>query len=521
MVAGSSSASWAAIAACLIGCGGGERPAEVTPAPVAPPPPGGDRDPSRDCGEPGPTPTDLPDALAAGGVSLGVVTLGAGQRADVAGVTLEYRRDAWIGTTRAGTRGPALITLIPRAEAEGGAWGDQTELSPELELLYDIGPYRFRGRAGAGRPPEEVTVRVVRRAACPTSHVVEATPVAPTWLWVSTEAIRAHTFDVQGVMLQVTALASPHVDGVRYDVSELGFRHWFLARPGETHVIQPPGFEVRFERLEGGDSSHTGHARVRVAPEPSRPLDPPSQPSLPCGALTPGATTRPPELDRAIERLGAFELTPDQTRTELGLEASFTVLVSPARPGREPAPTVSTVRLRVPNASPPAVRSATLGASGPSTWRVGSLLARVEAIGVDPPTGARVEVFRAPCADAFAAPPITATATLWLSSHGIGSAVIAAQGSPSALQLRLDRDGDRFQLSGSSEHGHFSSRVTSDLVGHALTLDDVRIQVAAVVAGDGTRFEGDRLISDAAAPSVHVALHLEPRSTTPPRSAAR
>src|SRR5690606_27635013 len=105
-------------------------------------------------------------------------------------------------THRAGTRGPGLRIEIDRAEVgPHDPWGSLQQLHPDRDHHTFVGPYRIDIHTGPGDPPSELTVHVTREV-CPASAVLDPTAASRS-LWLSTEAIRVHTYDLHGQLLQL------------------------------------------------------------------------------------------------------------------------------------------------------------------------------------------------------------------------------------------------------------------------------------------------------------------------------
>jgi len=408
-----------------------------------------------------------------------------------------------------------LQVRIPREVAgDGQPWGQQARLVHGQEIAFEVGPYRFAGTPAASTPPASVEVTLERRSECPQNHSVDAPPTVATWVWVSTDAIRSHAFDVQHSMLQVVASPAPDLGGIRLQAGVLGHSEWFIAHPGDSHTFQVPGYSVSFEQVLPGTTASTGHSLVRIDPLASTPVEPASVPSERCGALTTGHAALPEAIRTRPRRLGVFEVRGGETRTHLGLEARLTVEVGPPRPHRRPHPEppehFANVLLRVP-VDTSLFRNVVLRPRATATTRIGTYLVKLEPLGPpEQPTGVRLETYRAACAHAGTAAPPTSASTVWLSTHGLESFVLQAPGSNDASTVKLDASAGSYTLGVSSPNGYSSRRIDPSLVGYSFSLGELRFQVAAVVLGDGARFEQDRLRSEGVVPALHVALYIEP-----------
>jgi hypothetical protein len=467
----------------------------------------------RGCGEAGPTATALPPALLGGLAAVGRGTVRPGERATVGGVTLHYDPAAWIGTRTAGRRGPALGVEIDRAEAGDGPWGAYQDLYASQPLRVHVGPYRVDGRVAAGEPPARVDVEVAREV-CPASATTPASR-SPVWMWASTEAIRLHTYDLEGLLLQVG------VDGrgpePRLDVSALGYRVWFPPRPGEPRTIRVrdrvvtieevvPGPHTRFDgawSTDGGDARL--HVRARIEPAPAPAAASPPGPPLACGAPSPTRTSLPPELAAPLASAGEATVTPTRpaklgalTLTQLSLDP-----LPPLHRWDEPGPRVRTLSFAGAQGWAPTVYLG--GVQAPvQAVRVGSDLLRVEDAGDE-----RVRVRRYPraCAGVVWIPPPTGTVHVWLSVLGHAQVIVGTPTTISPLSLQLDPGSGT--VSASSPHGH-ASLDPARAVGEVVSLDAHAVEVVDVVAGAGTRLAERRFVGADGFPVVHVQLRITP-----------
>lgn len=486
-------------------------PAATATEPQAPPP-GPD---ARRCGEAEETPTELPPEIAAGRTPVGEGALHPGETLTLGKVVLRYERDAWIGTMRAGSRGPALSLEIDRAEAGEGPWGAQSGVHPGQELQSFVGPYQIVTRCSAGEPPDTLTVRVTREV-CPGAAVVEPSP-APQWLWVSSEGIRQHTYDLMGALLQVvldTSRGAP-----RLVVSQLGYSHNFEPRPGPPrslrvgrHVVTVdrvvPGPGTRFEGERWlADDDPRAHARVRIEPAPAPALAAPATPADPCGAPGPARTSLPAALASlpAAAETRTLELGQDARLGPLNLEyRTFEVPAFGHGPYREEA-------RQVPNLLvievPPNSASLPGPYDPPRLARIGRQLVRVDPKPGGAPERIAVQRIAIACPKDQTFPRPAAPIYLWLSTFGHATAILGGPG-PDTLTLQLNPDLQGPSLGMSAEQAYFVRTLGLDLAGQAFTLGAYRVEVVDVLTTGDTRHDGTRWQTSAPVPGLHVQLRV-------------
>lgn len=494
----------------LVACREGQPAADPEPAPpaadppAAPPPADVPSPPERRCGEAGELPTELPPALATGRSALGEVTVKPGETRTLGAVEVRYDRDVWIGTHRAGHRGPALLVQFPQAEADGGPYGAQHELHGGGEARLTVAPYRFDVRAGAGDPPESVTVAVTRET-CPESAQIEPT-TAPRSLWVSTEAIRQHTYDLHGELLQV--FVDLHGDVPRLDVSRPDYRQWFEPRPGAPRSVRVAGHTITIDRVvpvPKTSSSNGGvHVRARIEPALAPSFPAPVAAPGPCGDAGPartelpaGLAALPAEAERRILELGQ--------KGSLGaLNFEYLAHEVPARGGgpyRVEASSVSVLQLT----GAPAIGGSVTGPfSGPRLVRRARELLRIEPARGGTPETIEVRRFALACPKEHVIG--SAPAYLWLSTLGRG--YVTAGEPADLLSLQIYEDPEQPSLGFGSAQAYFSRRIAPDLVGLVFTLDGWLVEIVDVLASDGSTHVEGRWRTDRAAPAVHVQLRL-------------
>ena len=492
-------------------CRGDDEAATPMPAsaPEPAPAPAPEIAAGRGCGEAGPTPTPLPPTLARGMQPIGRGVLRAGESRTVGTVVVRYDASAWIGTMEVGHTAPAVTVEIDRAEADGGPWGAQEELHADRSFPLHVGPYRVDIRSPPGDPVESIDFTVARDA-CATATTIARSPL-PLWMWLSTEAIQQHTYDLQGPLLQARIAAQGQTP--RVDVSELGYQHWFTPRPGEVRVLRVDQHVVTIDEVTPGPGTrHEGawiaagdarvHARVRV--EAAGPVIPGEAVAAtsPCGDASPRRTVVPDALRVRPTPGEQVTLAPGE-RARLGaleLERTTTVL---QRPGPRPDVTHHALRLRGPTGHPDVQLGEALRAQVVRRER--------ELLRLDPVDAGRLRVrsFALACPEGQVIPDPAAPTYVWLSAHGHTRASLGDEATP-LLALQLHLDPDRPVLAVTGEQAHLSRSLTPGDVGRAYTIAGYLVEIVDVVAGDGTRAEQGRWIGDGPAPAVHVQVRVSP-----------
>ncbi|PCC75268.1 hypothetical protein SAMN02745121_04009 [Nannocystis exedens] len=474
--------------------------------------------PDRRCGEAGEQPTELPPDLARGRAPIGKGTLRPGDTRKIGKAELHYDPDAWIGTRKAGHRGPGLRIEIDRAEVgPHDPWGAHEDLHPDQEHHTFVGPYRFDLRTGAGDPPASVAVTVSREV-CPAAAVMPATTASRSF-WLSTEAIRTYTYDLQGELLQFNL--DGRGDAPRLDITDLGYRHWLAPRPDGAHRFRvgphfitldrvTPGPGTRYDGAWQADGDARLHVRVRIDPAAALPQPAPVAATDPCAesavrTTVPAALTKLPALQRARTLDVGKELA-------LGpLTFKYVTLEIPARgsgPYREEAEQVPLLQ----------VFGGALGGftvsnprMTPRIVRLGRELVRVDTDG----HGDRVRLRRATvtCPHEHKLPAPQAPVYVWLSALGRTLVTFPGRGTiPLSLQLYTELSGPG--LSVGSENAYLSRQLRPDSAG-AYTLDDYLVEIVDIVAGPDTSHDGQRWQSSGVLPIVHVQLEVTPQPGGP------
>ena len=327
------------VLASLAGCRSDDQVATPTSA-AAMPTPAPQLAEERACGEAGPTPTPLPPRLARGLLPIGQGVLRVGESATVGAVKLRHDA-AWTGTMEVGRHAPALVVEIDPAEAKGEPWGAQQELHPDSAFPLHIGPYRIDARTSGGWPIESLTFSIARDDC--EAAVTIARSSTPVWLWLSTEAIRQHTHDLEGSPLQVVLDA----DGSepRLDVKQLGYEHWLAPRPGEVRVFHVgqhvvtieevvPGPGTRFEQAWVAEGDARLHARVRIEPAPPVIVGEAIAATTACGEPSPQRTQLPAALRARLKIADSLTLHSGERRRLGALELAIETVVIPGARGR-------------------------------------------------------------------------------------------------------------------------------------------------------------------------------------------
>lgn len=480
-----------------------EPPAVEAPPAAAPPAPAPAEPPQdRGCGEAGDTPTELPPRLAGGLAKIGRATLRPGETRSVGTTTLRYDPSAWIGTMKAGYRGPALHLEIDRAEVpDGHPWGALIELRAGQTLHRVIGPYRFDLRSGAGDPPAELEI-AVERDGCP--GAVEIAPTtAPRWLWLSTEGIRQHTYDLHGALLQL--VLDTHAGEPRLDVSLLSYRQWFEPRPGPPRRVRAgrhfvtvdrvvPGPGTRFTDRWQADGEPRLHARARIEPAAPATAPEPIAATTACGDAGPARTTLPAALAKRPTISDTHTLEPGDAKVKAGpLTLAYGWFEIPAHGGgpyRVEAKQVPNLQILGDATSS---RAATGPFHEPRLVRSDRELLRLSPVSGDT---LKVERLTLPCPHLHTSARPSAPTYVWLSS--VGHAWVE-MGSPRALLLQVHEDPKRPSLGLSADHAYFTRQLGADLVGLGFTIDDFLVEIVDVLEDRG-----------GPVPAVHVQLRVSP-----------
>ncbi|MBZ5710434.1 hypothetical protein [Nannocystis pusilla] len=474
--------------------------------------------PERRCGEAGEQPTELPPDLARGRAPAGKTTLRPGDRRTIGKTQLHYDRDAWIGTRRAGHRGPALIVEIDRAEVgPHDPWGTHQDLHPDRELHTFVGPYRFDIRTDAGDPPATVAVTVSREV-CPAAAQFDRTDASRS-LWVSTEGIRTHTYDLSGELLQFNLDATGDVP--RLDVTTLGYRHWFEPRPDSVrrfrvgrHLVTVdrviPGPDTRFDGAWKASGAARLHARVRLDPAAQAPEPAPVAATGECGdspvrTLVPAAVTKMP----AVAAPRTLALGKELVLGPLAFKyITFEIPERGRGPYREEAQQIPMLQVFGGQLGGQTLQPRT----GPGVVRLGKELVRVDADGPGP--HARLRHATLACPHQHDLPALQTPVYLWLSALGRTYVTVPGSGTtPLSLQLHVSPSGPSLALG--SEHAYYSNQLRPDATNLAYTLDDHLVEVVDIVPGPDTSHDGQRWQSTGLLPVVHVQLKVTPQPFGP------
>lgn len=489
----------------LVGCERAEPTLPPRSGPAVPEPVPAVSEPvGRACGEAGATATELPSRVAAGRTAVGSGTLRPGGSLQIGTVALRYDESTWIGTHRAGERGPGLSVEIDRSEVGPHApWGTLEALRPDMTGTVVVGPYHVALRSGSGTPPAELAISVTREL-CPATAVIE--PAAtPRWFWLSSEGLRAHTYDPQREMLGVAIQGRGSEP--RVDVTHRGYRHWFEPRPGVMHTLRAGRYVVSFDRVEAGPETRfvgrwlaEGEARVHVrgrVEAAERVTFPEAVASAGgCGDPSPARTELPRQLSAAV-KIGATRRLRPGERAQLGPVAlEFGALEVPARgqgPYREEGYSLPNLQIVGPRGG----TSLTGPYREPRLYRIERALLRVTGEG----EGVRVEEVSLGCEGQLAAEKPTGPVYVWLSSRGrtwvrFGGADVQA------LNLQIFLEAGPGSLGLGSERGSLVREIDGELVGLGFTLDAFLVEVVDVQRGAAG--------PDGLPPASHVQLRVTP-----------
>lgn len=459
----------------------------------------------RACGEAGATAMELPSRVAEGRTLVGRGSLTPGGSLQIGKVALRYDESAWIGTRRAGTRGPGLNVEIDRAEVGPHApWGTLEALRPAMAQALVVGPYRVVVQTGAEAPPAEVVVTVTREV-CPAAAVIEHT-ATPQWLWLSSEGIRVHSYDVAGGLLQVAMY--PRGVEPRVEVTQRSYRHWFEPRPGADRTIRAGAYAVSFDRVLAGpgtrfegrwvaETEARVHVRGRIEAA-ARASFPAAQPAAtPCGDPSPSRMLLPTPLGAALEIAETLRLRPGE-RAKMGpIELVFGTLEVPAL-GHG---VYRKEGYSVPNLQVFALHGGS-NLTGPfptaRMLRVEQALLRVIGEG----ESLRVDRVALACASELVVAKPTEPVYLWLGTNG-HSYVRAGGFDVQALHLQVFLEHEA-SLGLSSERGSLIQALGGELVGLGFTFDEHLVEVVEVQEGAAG--------PDGLPPASHVQLRVTPGS---------
>ena len=460
----------------------------------------------------------LSPAITEGTALVGEARLALSERRQVGGVEAYYDPSAWLGTMENGQRRPALALVIDRAEVgEHGPSGAHEVLAAGKTFQSFIGPYRIEGRASAEDPPRSVTIHVERRA-CP-DHAESEPPTGSVWMWLSTEALRVHTIDVQGQMLQISLSSSGQAPELQ--VSSLGWRQAILPEPGKTRSFRidgrivtieqiVPGRETRFDGAWHSQGPARLSALVRVDRAPTTAPEPALAPPTACGSPANSRSRLPVELAKApLQRGKALKFSAGERHVIEGIPLQMTVSEPPVP--RSPVQKRGPPLVQLSSLSPAEPLSVSF-ISGGDRARFGR--AKRVLLRVDPfpdgraPTGLSVQTFPLACArEAPAMPQLSSATYVWLSTIGQSVFSVGPVDNPE-LKVQLDTESDDPSLAASSPHAYDSRPLVATLVGHVASLDDYRIEVSDFVADEHTHPAGSRWTADNGVPALHVQLRI-------------
>ncbi|HTM22590.1 MAG TPA: hypothetical protein VL172_18840 [Kofleriaceae bacterium] len=487
----------AALLALALACQRSDVPHDPPPArgdagpPQPPPGPKKMQVPAnRACGEAGPIVTPLPPALFDGMSADGDGTVSPKQKVRVGGVEVNYLTDAWIGNMETGHRGEALDLTIDRAEAgEHMPWGAQIEARPKLTYRSFIGPYRIDLTATAEDPPQKVAIHVDKRA-CP-DHAIVPPPSGPIWMWLSTEAIRLFTVDMDNQMLQV--MIDARDNGPRAEIRTLGWSQSLSPVPGRMFTARIDGRSVTIEATEPARGTRydasgwhatqgtpRANMRVRVDPAPPLPMPAMSLASAPCGDATTARSAPPPELSATPHVVGEVALGAGDKRMLDGIELQGYAEEIPASPGYGGR---KAEKLLIISSAGMTSSSVTFGGSAypPEPTRAERAMFLFEAADSgSPPARVRARAYRLPCPRTLALPVPGAPQFVWLSTIGHGYVTF---GPPDRPVLRLQADAGARDPSLSIDAGDDARdgrNIEPALVGHVATFNGLRILVTDV-----------------------------------------
>lgn len=466
-------------------------------------------DPLRRCGEAGVAPTDLPPALISGLERLGGGTIKPNDRTTVGTVEIHYDPNMLVSPTSVGHRAPALDLRMDQAEGKGGPWGAFLTLHPGRAQHVYLGPYRIDAQSSADL---QLVSFAVSRRNCPDHATIEKTDTM-LHMWLSTEAIRAHTYDVQGALLQV--MIEGHPEAPRIDITNLGYRQHFIPRPDErrsfrvgAHLVTidgvTPGPDTRFvDDRWIADGGARLHARVRIDHVPRARLPAATPATSPCGEASPTRTSLPSALAQPLGLADEVTLAVGATRTLGPLELTATEEEMPPLPGPDRKP--ETYRQIAVHRAGTLIQNLSHTTHAPRLDRFDRDLLRLDP---DPAGGpVRARRWTAACSNHHEHPLPSAPIFVWLSTVGHTWVPIGGDANP-ALMLQIHADPERPSLAVAAVDAHYNQSISPDMAGMAFTLDGFLVEIVDVVAADDVRWTDNRWQTAAPIPRLHVQVRV-------------
>lgn len=502
---------------------GAQRAADPASAPVPAPAPATERpwDPGptlgatpsdRRCGEAGTVATPVPSGLMHAVEEVGRQVLAPNDKARIGNVDIEYGTAVDFGTAEILVREPGLVAVIDRrVEPIDGAWGGRLPLPDNGEpIAFEVGPYRVEGHPVGDDPKlRPLEVRLLRRG-CP-SHAAADWPGSEVLsLWLGSATMRVQTLTAANGILQVTTsernagqglhlrwswsgVDGRYDDGVEVTPDAVGRRISGLGLEARVAAVQPAD-GVTFE--QGHWSSDTGTPLVAVRLDVRRPARSPREPSPSpsgpgCGQPRSSAGPRPDDAARApkvTQRVTVDTGTP----ASLGpLRLELEHRPAEEQPGYHP-PLPESWILSARNASGQVLENAFLQAGHLPPMRVDDVLLLLEPKSPPRPVPVRVRRFSLACPEAWQGPMPSDERFWWMGTLGITQASFMGPGHLDyRLHAQIGAYGSDVNLSVSGDPmSYSSSKVSSAIVGQRFRIRDREVEILAVEAGKGTRWDG-------------------------------
>ncbi len=504
----------------------------IDPA-TEPPPVAGAVTTARRCGEVGTNPTPPPPGLLNAVDELGRELMKPGDTARIGNVDLEYHRSLNFGTTEVVVRRPGVTATIDKSiEPIDGAWGARSMVPTEAPLTFGVGDYRveLHPQPESGTPPT-VELRLLRRT-CPRSEATDWPKGDFASLWLGNSAMVVHMLNGDRDSLEVARyersagktlrlqwrwsdLRGNYYDGLDITPSMVGRRLSGLGLDAHIAEIEPgPG--VVFH--DGQWSSATGTPQVAVRVDLQRRASPAATPppegdAPGCGAPSPTELPRPRSAAQKPRRSGRAKVGLGTPVVLEGLSLSLSHEPSEERPGgRSPLP--ESWLLSAEDSTGRVLDNTSLLGGQRNQLRVNDALLVLEPVAPPRFDPVRVRRWSLACPEEWEGPLPSEPQVFWLGTLGIET--VSFKSAPLEYQLhaqlRMYGTEAQLNLSHNGDMSYSSTRLSPGHAGQRFWIGEREVEIAAVEAGEGTRWDGTGwLTRDDAGPNVLVYLRLHPR----------